>query len=244
MLFNRVLLILSFVSLLTLLYRAEWQWVVASLVYYKIVVGFLGNQIAQHRFFSHNSFETTQVKKYFLYFVSLTTGVNPVEYAIVHRHHHVHSDTASDLHSWRNSFTDILFPLIGKSTYNGRIKLSSVLDKDLKKVNKWYRHIIVLTITILALINWKLAVFLFLSGIAWNYIHMILFRVVLVHCKLPGSYRSYDTSDNSWNNKYIQLLDIGEGLHNNHHAYPNRFDQSMQPGEVDPAGIFVRKFLL
>jgi fatty-acid desaturase len=244
MLFSRLIIIAAFSSLLALFLNAEWTWIVGSLVYYKIVVGFFGNQIAQHRYFSHNSFKTTKFKSYFLYFVSLTTGVNPLDYALVHRHHHIHSDTKSDLHSWRNSIADIFFPLTGKSTYTGNIKISAGLNKELRKINKWYQYIIISIITILTLINWKISVFLFLAGIAWNYIHMILFRVVLVHAKLPGSYRSYDTADNSWNNKYIQLLDIGEGLHNNHHAFPNKFDQAINPNEFDLAGAVVRKFLL
>jgi fatty-acid desaturase len=69
-----------------------WTWLVISYVYYKVVVGLPGNQIDQHRYFSHRSFATTSVKEWMLYFLSLTTVVNPVLYALVHRHHHCHKD--------------------------------------------------------------------------------------------------------------------------------------------------------
>lgn len=246
MILSRFIISISFLSLLFLFwysFNINFYWFILSLIYYKLVVGLFGNQIAQHRYFSHNSFKTSNNKKYFLYFISLTTGVNPVDYALAHRHHHVESDTPNDVHSWKNKFTDIFFPLTRKSSYKGNVKISSVLDKDLRKINKKYKEIILTTIIVLLILNWKVAVFLFLSGIAWNYIHMILFRVLLVHVNLPGSYRNFETSDYSWNNKYIQILDVGEGLHNNHHAYPNKYDQAINKDEFDPAGWIVNKLL-
>ena len=202
-------------------------------------MGLFGNQIAQHRYFSHNSFETTRTKKYFLYFVSLTTGVNPFNYALLHRHHHVNSDTAKDLHSWTNGFKDILSPVTMISSYQGPVKMTRVLDKDLQPFYKWHQLIIVSVLLIAALINWKIAIYILLAGIGWNYLHMILFRVWLVHYKLPGSYKNFDTNDNSWNNVFIQLLDFGEGLHNNHHAFPNLYNQAIKEREIDPAGWIV-----
>ena len=240
-LFTRLLTVFSITSLFALLVYAPWTWILASYIYYKIVVGLFGNQISQHRYFSHNSFETTRVKKYFLYFISLSTGVSPMVYALTHRHHHVHSDTEKDIHSWSNSFKDIFSPLTLVSTYKGPIKVARVLDKELTVFYRWHIHFILAIVVILSLINWKLSVYIFLAGIGWNYLHMILFRVFLVHYKLPGSYKNFDTSDNSWNNILIQILDFGEGLHNNHHAFPNRYDQAMKQGEFDPAGWLVKK---
>lgn len=246
LIFNRFISLLSFSSLIYLfVYSFEYNtlaWLIGSILYYKLIVATFGNQISQHRYFSHNSFQTTKIKKTFLYFISITTGINPFDYAIPHRHHHIHSDTDKDFHSWKNSIWDIFSPLTGISTYTGPVKISRVLDKDLQKYYKWHKHIVLSTIVLLGLISWKVCVFLFLSGIAWNYIHMILFRVWLVHVKLPGGYQNFDCKDNSWNNKFIQLLDIGEGLHNNHHAYPNRYNQATHPGEFDPVGWIVKKF--
>jgi stearoyl-CoA desaturase (delta-9 desaturase) len=245
--FNQIITALAFASLLLLVYYCATSgtvtWLIFSYLYYKIVVGLLGNQIAQHRYFSHKGFVANGFKKYLLYFSTMTTGVNPIFYAVMHRHHHIHSDTAADLHSWKNTIWDIFSPATGITSYKGKIKYSTVLDNDLKPFHKWYNHIMIAAIVGTALISWKVAVFLLLSGIAWNYIHMILFRVWLVHVKLPGSYQTFDTGDHSWNNRYIQILDLGEGLHNNHHQYPNRYDQAVLPGEFDPAAWVIDKFI-
>ena len=242
MIFARSLAFCSFMALLCLLVFGEWYWIIISLVYYKLVVGLIGNQVAQHRYFSHNSFVTTRWKKFFLYFISLTTGVSPRDYAIIHRHHHKYSDEPGDVHSHSNKFTDIFFPLVGTTSATTDIRIGRVLDQDLKGFYKYHSMTITGTILIVSLLSWKVAIYLLLSGVAWNYTHMILFRVFLVHKKLPGSYRNFETSDNSWNNKWIQLLDLGEGLHNNHHHKPTAYNQAMLPGEFDPAGWIVRKF--
>jgi len=104
----------------------------------------------------------------------------------------------------------------------------------------WY---LFLVSAVLFLYNWQIAVYIFLAGIGWNYLHMGLIRSALVHIKLPKSYKNFDAGDNSYNNKYLQLIDIGEGLHNNHHQYPNKYNQALMPGEFDPAGWIVEKFL-
>lgn len=246
-LFNRAIAALAFVSLFSLVYYCITSgtviWLIFSYLYYKIVVGLLGNQIAQHRYFSHKGFVVQGFKKYLLYFSTMTTGVNPAFYAVVHRHHHIHSDTAADLHSWKNTIWDIFSPITGHTSYKGKIKYSAVIDNDLKPFHKWYNHIMLAIIVVTAVISWKVAVFILLAGIAWNYIHMILIRVWLVHVKLPGSYRNFETPDHSWNNRYLQIIDLGEGLHNNHHQYPSQYNQAMRPGEFDPAAWAIDKFI-
>lgn len=71
---------------------------------------------------------------------------------------------------------------------------------------------------------------------------MILIRVFLVHIQLPLSYRNYETEDQSWNNKVLQMIDIGEGLHNNHHFKPDLYDQAHKPGEFDFAAFVIKHF--
>ena len=248
MIFTRALTIAAFVSLIALLaytvQSGDWTWFIVGIIYYKLVVGLLGNQIAQHRYFSHCGFTTGKRRKYFLYFLSLTTGVNPRDYALIHRHHHVYSDQPRDLHSVHNRWSDILFPLTGKTSNTLPVKISKVLDRDLQKLYAWHARTITTVILIVAAISWKVAVIILLSGIAWNYLHMVLFRICLVHVKLPGSYRNFETGDLSWNNRFLQILDIGEGLHNNHHQYPDRYDQAVLPGEFDPAAWVVKKFFI
>jgi stearoyl-CoA desaturase (delta-9 desaturase) len=237
--------IVAFVCLCSLFWYVSqygWGWLAISYVYYKVVVGFFGNQIAQHRYFSHRSFATTRRKEWVLYLLSLTTGVNPIFYALAHRHHHRHSDQSQDLHSVHNHWFDIFSPITGRSKYSGDIEISRVLSADQRKINHYWPCIFLCYVALAALVDYRLAVFAVLTGPAWNYLHMVMFRVWLVHAQIPGSYRNFETVDCSWNNKWIQLLDIGEGLHNNHHQFPNRYNQAVQPNEFDLAGWVVKKF--
>jgi fatty-acid desaturase len=247
--FTKLFQILGVVALAVLIYYTFSYgtfWILISFLYYKIVVGLLGNQIAQHRYFSHNSFKTTKSKHVFLSCVSITTGINPVLYASIHRHHHNHSDSVNDPHSPHVSLTGSLISWSNNFSQLRKIKPAFDLLRDpiISKVNKFGYRILTALIIIIGLTNWKIAVFIILAGMGWNYLHMNLFRTTLVHVKLPESYRNFDTTDQSWNNKFIQVLDLGEGLHNNHHKYPNRYNQAIMPGEFDPAGWIVKKFFL
>ena len=226
-------------------------WLLSSYAYYKIVIGTFGNQISQHRYFSHNSFKTSKAKEAFLYCVALTTGINPIFYAMTHRHHHLHSDTKRDRHSPHNRLLDAFSPIFTKTTGDSTETTMShdqnsakLLVQRLYYIYKWHNHILLSYYIIALLISRKVLVFIVWAGIAWNLMHMVLFRTWLVHTKLPGSYTNFETGDKSWNNKFIQLFDWGEGLHNNHHRYPNKYDQALKPGEFDPVGWLVGKLFV
>jgi stearoyl-CoA desaturase (delta-9 desaturase) len=242
--YQQFLFVLSIVATIFMFYYASWAWCLIGFLYYKFFVGLVGNQIAQHRYFSHNSFSTSKIKHYFLYFSSLTTGVNPVYYANAHRHHHLHSDQAQDVHSPCVNGWHIFSPVLGVHQGVEYIHVSKILDKSLRKINQYWFWIFAVATTIIAVINWKVACFVILPAIFWNYSHMIVFRVWLAHWKIPGSYQNFDVKDNSYNHQLIHMFDLGEGLHNNHHRYPTRYNQATRSGEFDFAGWVVKKFFI
>lgn len=242
--YQQLLFVCSVVATVLMFYHASWHWWIAGILYYKFFVGLVGNQIAQHRYFSHNSFLTTKFKQYFLYFSSLTTGVNPVYYANAHRHHHRHSDRPQDVHSPHVKFWHIFLPLMGIHKDIEYIHMSGILSKPLRKINQYWFWIFAVFVGFVALLNWKIACFVLMPAIFWNYLHMIIFRVWLAHWHIPGSYQNFDNGDQSYNHQIIHAFDLGEGLHNNHHRYPNRFDQAIKSGEFDLAGYVVRKFFV
>lgn len=234
----------SVLSIVCMFYYASWQWWTAGFLYYKFFVGLIGNQIAQHRYFSHRSFQTSIFKHYFLYFASLTTGINSVYYANAHRHHHLHSDASKDVHSPHVKFRHIFSPLYGPHSGIDYIHISAILDSKLRIINQYWHWIFIIFVAAMALVNWKVACFVILPAVFWNYLHMIIFRVWLAHWNIPGSYQNFDTADQSYNHQLIHYFDLGEGLHNNHHKYPNRYDQAVKSGEFDLAGYVVRKFFI
>ena len=115
-------------------------------------------------------------------------------------------------------------------------------DKLVVWLHNNYFNIWSVSIVVLILINWKFALFGLLAPAGWNLLSGNVLANLSTHVKLPGSYKNFDTGDNSYNNKIIQILAFGEGLHNNHHHDASKYNQAMMPGEFDPAGWIVRKF--
>ena len=65
-----------------------------------------------HRYFSHRSFATGRVFQFILAFLAQSTAQKSVLWwAAKHRHHHLHSDTPSDVHSPKH--TSFLYSHIG-----------------------------------------------------------------------------------------------------------------------------------
>jgi stearoyl-CoA desaturase (delta-9 desaturase) len=52
--------------------------------------------------------------------------------------------------------------------------------------------------------------------------------------------RPFDTDDESRNNPVIGLLALGEGWHNNHHAFPSMAYHGMTLRQVDLSGLLIR----
>lgn len=227
----------------------EWWWLLAGFLTQKIISPF-SNGIALHRYFSHRSFETGPIRHKFLLWISvLSAAGSPISYAITHRHHHKHADTTLDLHSPKNSIVDSLGYWIVRG-HDWMIYKKEITEfpkdlirmKDVQFVHRHYYKIWVIIALISASISWKFLFLYTLPLIGFYIIGSGLFVNWLSHTKLPGSYRSFETSDNSYNNKWIHLYTMQEGLHNTHHRYPSRYNQAIDKNEFDFSGWVIEKF--
>jgi stearoyl-CoA desaturase (delta-9 desaturase) len=77
-------------------------------------------------------------------------------------------------------------------------------------------------------------------------------RVFLVHhvtwsinsvCHIWGS-RPYDSHDESRNNPVFGILGLGEGWHNNHHAFPRSARHGLEWWQVDASYLVIRGLML
>jgi len=57
---------------------------------------------------------------------------------------------------------------------------------------------------------------------------------VIPHLPWSG-YRTHNSADDSRNSPLASLLSLGEGWHNNHHAFPSRYFHGEKWWEVDPS---------
>lgn len=243
---TQILGISSFFVLVIYCFQNGNYWLLLfSYLYFKFVVALLGNQIAQHRYINHSSFNTNRFFHNFLIWISLTTGMSPLIYAIVHDLHHRYGDTELDPHSPKNGIWHSMFGWMTeyKKYIYTIVPLNYVRNKTLVYVHRYGFIYFMLLISVLSLINWKIGLVI-LSGIGWNILHMGFIRTSLLHIKIPGSYRTFDTPDNSQNHRWLHLYDLGEGLHNNHTKYPERYNQAINPGEFDFAGWITEKLFV
>lgn len=228
-----------------------WWILFISFIWTKIS-NFLFVQIGIHRYFAHNSFKTGRLRHIMFAIGSVLTGQgSPITWATHHLYHHKHSDEETDLHSPRHGFwhTILLWPINGEKYFHGKIKYIGISPKWLVKdsllvaIHHHYFKIWGAIIFLSLLISWEITLFAFLAPAGWSLLHANILTNFISHWNIPGSYKNFETGDNSYNNKWVQRFQFGEGLHNNHHHDMYRYNQAMQPGEWDPAAWVIDKFL-
>jgi fatty-acid desaturase len=225
-----------------------WYLLLFSYLWARVVT-FFGVQIALHRYFCHKAFVTTKIKHRMLLWFSLLSGEgSPIAWATHHRHHHKHSDQPLDLHSPHESklLSMFLWQIKPLSWWLETKQLRSIpkdllRDKEIKWFDHYYYTIWAVLVVVTVLIDWKITVFFLLAPVGWAMIHAMVGNFGS-HWKLPGSYRNYDTPDYSHNNQWVAWYLGGEGLHNNHHQYPNAYDQAVTSKEFDFAGWVIKRF--
>jgi stearoyl-CoA desaturase (Delta-9 desaturase) len=215
----------------------------------------LGITLGYHRLFAHRSFQTSTSCKVVLGILGSMSCQGPLIYWVSsHRRHHNYSDVPGDPHS---PFIDRNRPLSWWHgfyhshmgwTYNHELTNPFVFSKDLVrdfmlvKVNKHYYTWVMLGLAIptvlgaLFLGSWMGA----LKGLLWGG----LLRMFLVHhsswtigsiAHLYGK-SPFKSQDKSKNNIWIALPTLGEGWHNNHHAFPNSAFHGLKWWQIDITG--------
>jgi len=238
------------VSIYFAITQSLWLWFILGFVYVK-VLNFVALQIGLHRYFSHNSFKAKPMVRYGLAMSSVLTGHgSPVSWATHHLHHHKHSDQEADLHSPIHGFfhTILLWPVKTYDYFNINKDITPtpkhlVKDKLVMYIHKNYFLIWTMILLVSFSIGWKFALFFVLMPAGLSLLHGNIVTNYLSHVNLPGSYRNFNTSDQSWNNKWIQRFQWGEGLHNNHHKNMGAYNQAVMLHEFDIAAWVIDRYL-
>lgn len=228
--------------------ETSWWYLACSLIWFRFMSS-MWVQIGMHRYFTHRNFKTGPWRHKFLAIGSLLTGNGSIiTWAAHHTHHHIHSDLPGDLHSPRDGWwhTAFSWAIAGTDYFMKEKKVAIpkhlLRDKLVIWLHNNYFIMWTIGVTALCLIDWKLALFGLIAPAGWSVLFGNIITNLFSHLKLPGSYQNYFTSDNSQNNVFVQILNLGEGLHNNHHYDASKYNQAMAPGEFDPVGWFVKKF--
>jgi stearoyl-CoA desaturase (delta-9 desaturase) len=169
---------------------------------------------------------------------------SPITWTALHLQHHAHSDTLHDIHSPLKGFWNsvLLWP-IKEHDHNLPSPKYLMRDQTILFAHKNYFFIWYSLIVVTAVINPLITIYFVLFPAGLSLIHANLFTNYLPHRYFPGNYRNYDTTDNSYNNKFISYYQWGEGLHNNHHQSMSNYNQAHKPGEFDIAAWVIKRVL-
>jgi stearoyl-CoA desaturase (Delta-9 desaturase) len=199
------------------------------------VVRMFGITAGYHRYFSHRSFKTSRAFQFVLAFIAMSSAQKSVLWwAALHRHHHRHSDQEDDVHSplHRGFFYSHVGWIFDQKHADTRLDEVPDLTKypELRFLDKHQLiPAIVLAIACFLIDGWSGLLIGFFASTAVLY-HGTFFINSLAH--VHGSQR-YVTGDTSRNNWWLAIITLGEGWHNNHHAYQRSTRQGFRWYEVD-----------
>jgi stearoyl-CoA desaturase (Delta-9 desaturase) len=197
-----------------------------------------------HRYFSHRAYRTSRVFQLILAILSQSSAQKSVLWwAAKHRHHHLHSDTAMDVHSphQKGFFYSHLGWIFAR--VNDMADLTKVADFACYPELMWlHRHELVppLSLALLSFVvgGWPgLVVGFFLSTVLVYHATFCINSLAHVHGR-----KRYVTGDDSRNNWLLAVFTMGEGWHNNHHAYQSSVRQGFRWWEID-ATYYILKAL-
>jgi stearoyl-CoA desaturase (delta-9 desaturase) len=234
-------------------------WVDFSLLTGMYLLTALGITVGYHRLFTHKSFETNAVVRFiFAALGSMAVQGSVLRWVAQHRRHHQHSDTPADPHSPHHYGRGVIGMIRGfwhahigwafKADVSGLERYVADLRKlaSVRIASALFPLWIVLGLLVPAVLGGILTgswggAFL---GLLWGG----LVRVFLVHhvtwsvnsiCHLWGR-RPYPEKDRSRNNLLFGVLALGEGWHNNHHAFPTSARHGLRWWEIDASYYVIR----
>lgn len=241
-----------------MLWGVAFSWVYLAILFVMYLISGLGITIGYHRYFTHKSFETPRFMQALLaIFGSMALEGSVLQWAAVHRSHHQHSDDEHDPHSPHthgdgiiNSIKGMWYAHVGWLFRSRSVSMQKYVV-DLKKDRLittmsalfplWVLLGLLIPALLGGLLTWSW------TGVLLGFIWGGLVRIFLVHhvtwsinsvCHIWGS-RPFNSHDESRNNPIFGVLGLGEGWHNNHHAFPTSARHGLKWWQLDISYIII-----
>lgn len=217
------------------------QWILPTILF-AVLATSIGSFAGWHRYWSHRSFKTDNVRKTIMTWLGLLgcTG-KPVTVMAGHRLHHKHSDTEYDIHSPKYiSWWENLLGFYKEFPFNKRMMKDLISDPQIKFIQRHYFKIIISLYIVLFLIHPVLPGFLI--GFTALYTFWIGTFGINYITHVSGG-REHDTNDDSRNNFLVAIIAMGEGWHNNHHNNSLSYTTQNKWYQIDPTGLLIKYFL-
>jgi stearoyl-CoA desaturase (delta-9 desaturase) len=236
-----------------------FSWVHLGLLLGMYGLTAVGITVGFHRLFTHRSFEAHPAVRFVLAALgSMAVQGNLLKWVALHRKHHQHSDQPGDPHTPHHSGGGVIGLVRG--AWHSHVGWAFDADpKDLPRYVKdlsrsrslrvasalfplWVVLGLAIPTALGGLLTWSWAGCLL--GLIWGG----LVRVFLVHhvtwsvnsaCHLWGA-RPHESGDHSRNNVLFGVLALGEGWHNNHHAFPTSARHGLRWWQIDVSYWVIR----
>jgi stearoyl-CoA desaturase (Delta-9 desaturase) len=233
-------------------------WVLFG-VMYALHMG--GISIGFHRYLAHKSFKTSTVFEGILLVCGSMAGQGPImDWITTHRRHHVYSDREGDPHSpnlhgsgWGDRLRGLWHAhmpwMLSDETSKWSVFAPDVLsNRRLFFYHRTYLWWVGTGLAVPTLVG--LAIDGGVTGALNGFLFGGLARMFLVNqaswCVGSVAHmfgrRPFRTDDNSANNWTVAVLTFGEGLQNNHHAFPSSYRLWMSRWEPDLGGWLLALF--
>ena len=188
-----------------------------------------------HRYFSHRAYATSRAFQFVLAFLAQSTAQKSVLWwAAKHRHHHLHSDTEHDVHSPRHKgfvYSHVGWIFARKHDATDLVKVGDFASYP---ELMWLHRLEILPAAVVAVLCFLLAGWSGLVvGFLWSTV--LLYHATFCINSLAHVHgrKRYVTGDDSRNNWLLAFFTMGEGWHNNHHAYQSSVRQGFRWWEID-----------
>jgi stearoyl-CoA desaturase (delta-9 desaturase) len=242
-----------------LLWGWGFSWVQLGLLLGMYLLSALGITVGFHRLFTHRSFETYRPVQFLLAALGSMAAEGPLlKWVAVHRRHHQLSDTHDDPHTPHHKGEGFLglvcgfwFAHVGWVFKPDPPNLSRYV-KDLqqsvllRRVSALFPVWVAIGLLVPAVLGGVLTQTW--TGVVLGLVWGGLVRIFLVHhvtwsvnsvCHLWGR-RPYQVGDHSRNNFLFGILAMGEGWHNNHHAFPTSARHGLRWWQIDASYWVIR----
>jgi stearoyl-CoA desaturase (delta-9 desaturase) len=208
-----------------------------------------------HRYASHQMYTTGKRRERLFYFLTWfsqgSSFLMPYSYAILHRMHHIYSDSDKDPHS-PHFFKDIFRMMWNtRVIYDGFVTGKKIPDPQLTKEylpswrkldaigNSFYTRLVFVFAYVLFYIHF--------APSAWYFlllpIHILMGPIqgaIVNWCGHKYGYSNYNNGDHSKNTEPLGIFLMGELFQNNHHKFPNNANFAKKWFEIDPAYQIMR----
>jgi stearoyl-CoA desaturase (delta-9 desaturase) len=219
----------------------------------------LGVTVGYHRYFTHQSFETTRPLRGLFAIAGSFGAQGPViKWVADHRRHHAFADVEGDPHSphledgpgvkgivkglW-HAHMGWLFG--DEQTSARRWAPDLVKDPMIRGIDRLFPLWMILTFALPPAIGFlvtgtgagALSAFLWGSLVRIFMLHHVTWSINSI-CHFYGK-RPFEGDDHSTNNWVLSIISFGESWHNNHHAFPSAAVHGIQPMQIDLSGLVI-----